>query len=542
MELLTSDRFVLVPAGQHCVACARQRLGDMDDFHLRSPAARRRAIDPFAVNPFLLAFIDAFASDCRIALGRYTAIGVQDLSVHHGDVVDAAHCPHARNDRPVAPPTGAGYRPRPLEGYFAPAPGAPELSNPVTGVLSAHATEDVASLVTAKVSGFMVSHGEHGQYVRAWGGHCESYARSRWVGLIEGIERICCAEPNPADVLDAVPDGVRAIVPADFGLDADAWRIPNMVIGAWTLGRDLASGDPVALPTRTVFYEARIADPVYVQASSSGCAAGGSDAEATLFGLLEIVERDAFLLAWYGDLPLREIEPSSIHDGESRNYLHRLRLVGRTVRFLDATVGVRVPTVIAVCDTESGGVCLGAGSHPDPERALLSALVEVASDFQVIESRAHRRRGELEAMLLDPFAVRGVEDHADLYGLAAARRWLTSWARDAAPAATRTALADLPRDPDAARSVETDLQLVVDAIAGAGFSPLVVDVSSSLSRRYGFSCVKAVVPGLLPIDFGWSDQRALHMSRLREQSEHWMRRNGDADATLHLHERPHPFP
>lgn len=542
VKLLTSDRYVLAPAPHHCTECARKRLGDMDDFQLRSPADRRRSVSAAATNPFLSIFVDAFVPDLTTVDERYTAIGVHDLRVHHGEVVDAAHCPHARASVVVPRERGDGYRPYPLAGYFATAPEAPELCNPVTGVLSAHATDDVASLVTAKVSGFTMSHGEHGPYVRAWGGHCESYARSRWVGLVEGIERICCAEPSPADLWGAVPEGVREIGLDEFGVDAASWRIPHPVVGTWTLGRDLVTGDPVALPTRTVFYEAPIADPVYVQDSSSGCAAGGSDAEATLFGLLEVVERDAFLLAWYGDLPLREIRTDSIRDEESRHYLRRLRLVGRTVRFLDATVGVGIPTVVAVCDTASGGVCLGAGSHPDPERALKSALVEVASDFQVIETRVHQRRDELEDMLRDPAGVRGVEDHADLYGLPGAREWLTTWAHTPTPVSTQVALAELRRDAAAGAGVETDLDLVVEAIAAAGFSPLVVDVGSSLSRRYGFSCVKAVVPGLLPIDFGWSNQRALRMPRLREQSERWLRQHGGAVETFLPHQRPHPFP
>lgn len=514
----------------------------MDDFQLRSASAARRAVAPEAVNPFLPIFVDAFASDLRVRSSRYVAIGIRDLSVHLGEIVDDAHCPHAPLETLARPACGTGYRPRSIEDFFLTEIHVSNLANPITGVLSAQATHDVSSLVTAKVSGFMVSYGEHGQYIRAWGGHCESYARSQWVGFIEGIERICCAQPNSTDVLDAVPDGVRAILPDDFGLDAAAWRVPNPVIGAWTLGRDLLTDEQVALPTRTVFYEAPIADLVYVQDSSSGCAAGGSDSEATLFGLLEIIERDAFLLAWYGDLPLREIEVSSISDGDSLNYVNRLRLVGRTVRFLDATVGVGIPTVIAVCDTESGGVCFGAGSHPDPERALRSALVEVASDFQVIESRLHLRREELEEMLQNPYGVIGVEDHADLYGVPEARSWLAKWAREPAPASARIDLAVLRCDEAAGQSVESDLEIVIEAIASAGFSPLVVDVSSSLSRRYGFSCMKAVVPGLLPIDFGWATQRALHMPRLREQSERWLQQSGMADAKLQIHERPHPFP
>ena len=48
-----------------------------------------------------------------------------------------------------------------------------------------------------------------------------------------------------------------------------------------------------------------------MQASSNGCASGGCLVEAIYFGLMEVVERDAFLLAWYGGLALAEIDPVS---------------------------------------------------------------------------------------------------------------------------------------------------------------------------------------------------------------------------------------
>lgn len=50
-----------------------------------------------------------------------------------------------------------------------------------------------------------------------------------------------------------------------------------------------------------------------------------------------------------------------------------------------------------------------------------------------------------------------------------------------------------------------------------------------------------IVPGLLPIDFGWTKQRALHMPRLRTA----FRRAGWRETDLaesELHRVPHPFP
>jgi ribosomal protein S12 methylthiotransferase accessory factor len=53
--------------------------------------------------------------------------------------------------------------------------------------------------------------------------------------------------------------------------------------------------------------------------------------------------------------------------------------------------------------------------------------------------------------------------------------------------------------------------------------------------------VSVVVPGLLPIDFGWRKQRALHMPRTRTA----FRRAGWRTTDLEpgeLHLVPHPFP
>jgi len=539
MSTMTSARYVLDPAETTCVPCAQARLREADDFQLRSASSSRRQVAADS-HPFLALFVSAFRE--AIAEGEdYLAIDRHDLSVHRGDIVHEPHCIHA--PRPDAAPSAqpGGYRPRAVESYFGEGRRISDLSNPVSGMLSAVVTEDVASLVTAKVSGFTVRHGVHGEYIRAWGGHCDSYARSLRVGLIEGIERVCCASPDPALVICEVPVDARTIEPADFGLAPALWRIPNPVITQWSIGTDLVTGQRAALPTRCVFYEAQISDPVYVQDSSNGCAAGGSADEAQLFGLLEVIERDAFLLAWYADLPLREIDPATVADAESRAYLQRLRLLGRTVRFLDATVGIGIPSVIAVCDTASGGLCFGAGSHPDPERALRSALVEVASDFSVVEEHLRQRRPELDAMLADPSLVRAVEDHADVYGHPQSRDWLTGWATEG-EAVDRVALHELRRHDRAGLCVAEDLRLVVEAVGDAGFAPIAVDVSSSLSRRHDVSCVKVVVPGLLPLDFGWSQQRALHMPRLLDRAGEWLSDHAVYAGPAHIHPHPHPFP
>ena len=78
--------------------------------------------------------------------------------------------------------------------------------------------------------------------------------------------------------------------------------------------------------------------------------------------------------------------------------MSRLALSGVEVVFLDATIGVDIPTVIAVCE-EPGGSHALSWEPSDPERALLSALVEVASDFQVVALHREQRGADIRSYL-----------------------------------------------------------------------------------------------------------------------------------------------
>jgi len=91
-----------------------------------------------------------------------------------------------------------------------------------------------------------------------------------------------------------------------------------------------------------------------------------------------------------------------------------------------------------------------------------------------------------------------------------------------------------------------DVRRCVDAVAAAGFDTVVVDQTASVQRDLGFRTVKVLVPGLVPIDFGWARQRALHLPRVRTA----MRDSGLRHRELHqrelrvdeLNPAPHPFP
>lgn len=509
---------------------AWRRMEDMDEFLLCTGSRAVQKVSDADANPFLLG-VAAEAAQCAVKGG---------LAVHrhHLTSLPVGLFPGCE-ENPYEPDSAeqTSYRARALQDFFAGTVTEEDFVGPVFGELGAAIDIDVKSLVTAKSSGFMIKSSGHGTFVRPWGGHRTVYSEATRLGVLEGIERIGAESPG-ANMLSAVPEGVRIFAPEDFGISPEDWLVPDPQVGAWSLGQSLITGEDVALPTRLVYYYPKgLEESRWVQESSNGCAIGGSDNEALLFGLLEAIERDAFLAAWYAGLPLDEIRPESVTDPDSRAFLNRMSLCGQVVRFFNATIGVDVPTVIAVCTGPNGSSCVGAGSHPDVEKALHSALIEVASDFQVVAQHLREREAELAAMVQDYSRVRVMEDHADMFAHPDARPLLAPWLDSDHHVVD---IDSLDRS-GSGHCVEADLTETVEACKRAGLEPIAVSTQTALADAVGARCWKVVVPGLIPIDFGFDYQRALKMPRLARIAEEFaISRGHEPDFTAHT--VPHPFP
>lgn len=527
-------RHAVLPGSDTCIRCMAEQIAMTDRFFMRT-GRQLIATSPRHDNPFFKGCVEAGG---RLGLAHGISIDRASLQVRSAATV----CRHVRSEKMTT--EAGGYRARTLSSYFHVAP-VERYVSPVHAVIGAEIDFDVTGLVTAKASGFLILYVGDDYYTRPWGGHCGKLSDALYLGVLEGVERLSGEADHDAQVAVQPPANTRLIDLDAFGVPRDCWKIPHPKVGAWVKASVITSGpdgafllgETVMIPERLAYYRAAHDHEPWVQDSSNGCAVGGSDEEAILFGMLEAIERDAFMIAWYGNLDLSPIDPASIHDEESCAYLRRMELCGVDVIFLDATVGVGVPTVIAVCAEPSGATCVGAGAHPDPERALKSALVEIASDFQVVAEHGKDRAAGIEWMLNDFSLVRAMEDHADLFALPQARQYIDHWLH---PIRRHVTLDSLRRAPEAGVSVRDDLAATLHSCRDAGFEPLAVDMRSQIANRMGLACWKVVVPGLIPIDFG-SYQRAVHMPRLAKRVAA-VTGVPASPASFVANPVPHPFP
>jgi ribosomal protein S12 methylthiotransferase accessory factor len=188
-----------------------------------------------------------------------------------------------------------------------------------------------------------------------------------------------------------------------------------------------------------------------------------------------------------------------------------------------------------------GTLCFAAGAGLDPDDAVRAALCEIASYIPTLPERVAQRHDELAAMARDFSKVAELNHHAALFGLPEMARHAQFLLSDR----PKRAMAELYQDWERVRPRTLDLlddvRFCRDRLIAAGFDVIVVDQTCPEQELVGLHNVCVIVPGLIPIDFGWHRQRALHMPRMRTAFRRAGRRTTDlADSELHL--VPHPFP
>ncbi|MEU8403436.1 TOMM precursor leader peptide-binding protein [Nonomuraea sp. NPDC048892] len=490
---------------------------------------------------------------------------LKDLTVRRHPIVADAQCPRcavpAEDSADAARMTLRSRPKRSVDDFRISSahdlePGA--YANPVCGMAGTGAEPSMTSTTTANVKGRIDIPG--GGYVHEtfWAGHSDSYARSTLLGILEAHERIAGTQPRRfSDPVVGTYRNLRssALDPAECGLYTEEFYArsrhytpyhPDLPI-PWVWGYSLRDERPLLVPAAITYYHLIDQTGRFVQECSNGCASGGCLEEAILHALLELVERDAFLIAWYAKPRLREIDPYSSTRIRNRLMMDRLSMYGYDLRLFDASIEFPIPVVIAVAQRRDGGMgtlLFGAGASLDPEEAIASGLYEVASAIPDFPGYTKMRAEELTAKAADFGKVLSLSDHAPLYGLPEMARHAAHLLGDGGRPADLPPVEEVfPGRPDERpRTLDLldDLRFCVQSVVKAGFDVIVVDQTSPEQAEIGLRTASVVIPGLLPIDFGWGRQRALHMTRTRTVLRRAGLRDRDLEAS-ELNRAPHPF-
>jgi thiazole/oxazole-forming peptide maturase SagD family component len=332
--------------------------------------------------------------------------------------------------------------------------------------------------------------------VRVGRGTAPSRPAAERIARAEAAERFGAIDVDPgrlrraaADELDGAvtPDRLHRLSARQYAARADLrpWS-PELRL-LWIEGR---GPDDAArwLPAESVYLGLPDADaPRVTDTTSSGLAAGGTREDAEERALRELIERDAFIWMWTQALSRERIDPAGLPPGVTE-LAAAVQRAGFDVTLVNLTLETK-PVVMAVLGREDR-IHVAAACRDEPADAAAKALDEAAL--------AASLEADTPVPDLRPEDIRSPEDHMRLY-------MRPEWAARAAFLTGSPDVVDL-------RDVAGVDGPAKDALRTLG-DPVIVDLTSP--RTSPFHVVRALVPGLVPLSFGW-DREPLGMTRLAE--------------------------
>lgn len=364
----------------------------------------------------------------------------------------------------------------------------------------------------------------------------------------EAVERYCAAifDINDFPLSPYREADFSCVDPHGFALYSDTqYAQPGFMFAPftedapirWAEMFDLVNGEIIHVPAAMVYvpyhYRQRDGEAPIVQPISTGLSCNTSGAQACIGGLCEVIERDAFTIAWQAAISPPSIDIESLSP-LNRDIVERFQTAHYSVKVYSITQDTLVPTIMSTmtCDSrDAPGLVVAAATALDPETAMRKSLEELAHTGRYLQ---------LIKSTMPPIAP--APDYSNIVDqVSHLRFWCEQENAKLADflnaSEQQIAFDEIPDqstgDPD------HDLRIILQRIAYTGHRALLRDLTTPDVRDLGLTVIRAVIPGFHPLFMG-HNLRALGGTRLWEIPEKLgypgiRRETGDNPL-------PHPFP
>lgn len=366
----------------------------------------------------------------------------------------------------------------------------------------------------------------------------------------ESIERYCPAHFKYEDfVLANYSDlDCEAVHPADFALfsenqyaepDFPFSRLTASTPLRWVSAFSLSQDQPILVPASFV-YIPYYSDPLYEPLShnpiSTGLACGSNLASAICKSILEVIERDAFMIMWQNQLPCSRIDLSTVSDSFNQSILNELKVLPVECQAYRIPSDFEVPVIMVLLRGTSGHLphtAIGISADLDPNKALMLALEEVCLTWTGIKRYSQAKSDYKPAE--DYKNVSTLIHHALAHAVDPALGKSLEFLNSSDP---QISFHDI-------KSINTgdmvnNIQSLVDKLSAKNLNVIVKDLTTVDVDEAGFKVIRAVVPGMQPLDVN-SARRYLGGTRLYQvPCEMGLKSQPLAEEELNPY--PHMFP
>ncbi|VTS29940.1 YcaO-like family protein [Streptococcus pseudoporcinus] len=392
-------------------------------------------------------------------------------------------------------------------------------------------------------------------------GRTDDIADSRAVALFEAIERYAGFMPRGKNtkIIDSYNNlknnfddeviDIKKIILHEDSLSNDSeykndfFRFNYKLEHHWVYGYDLSRKRPILLPETLAYYGMRLKDKSYVKESfvyeiSNGCAVGSSLIESSYYGLMEVIERDAFLTSWYMNRKIKKIILDE--DFMSSNHIVKKEIVKFCefykefyIDIYDITSDTKVPVILVtvtrknVNKTKLNFMC-AAAADVDIFIAIEKALHEVSSIFLGFEEKFEKDYNEIIEKGENLTKVVDMLDHSLIYGYYKNLDKIVFEKQ----VFEKYYISDLVSDYK--KSLNNAYEEILDNLRKIKKDVIVVDQTTEEMKKIGLFCTKTFALGLLPMTFDSKNVR-ISDERVKDIEYH-------DNKKLRLRYIPHPFP
>lgn len=294
------------------------------------------------------------------------------------------------------------------------------------------------------------------------------------------------------------------------------------------------------------------------QATTNGGAGHFVYEKAVLGGLLELIQRDAFLVHWLNSISPKKIDVDSFllnQKSISEEFLGLRQLVNDFKKykidycFLDITSDIAVPSVCCVATTKENGVrmALGASAGFNPERNLLSAATEACS---VIRSVSTKTPVRIDKKTYVPFkdSTLGREKRLSLYTsetMCEEVHFFTASKETVSVSSWAGVQGSIEQNGFSSATLRDDTRLSLAYLkkifnerkkTNSGYEVLVYEIKNKLLSHYNYKVVRVFCDALYSLYLNEHYADPNH-PRLKEFAKN---KNLEKEAKLNIW--PHPFP
>jgi thiazole/oxazole-forming peptide maturase SagD family component len=376
---------------------------------------------------------------------------------------------------------------------------------------------------------FFFNHGS-GQFMNA-SSLKKNPEHSMKLAILEAVERYS-GTCKPDDQIayrgsyNRLIEGEKDIVNLkEFGLENQ-----NNTAVDWIEAFSWRTQKQVLIPEELVYYKHQTRNNLPFIGNSNGNSVGTSLIEAVFFGVLEIIERDAFLNHWYLRRRPKRIDLLSVRSEETIAAINRIQRLGYNLFCFDITTELGIPTIWLFaegCVEHSFATYTTTGISIDAVKALDKALEEMLYAFLT-----YTEFDKITVLALRVFnnKVNVMQDHPLLYALPQMREKFdflfgeTMVEHDFYEIFSDFIPAEI--------NLTEELHHLLRQIGQLYGNVYIADLTPKGFMDYHIRSVKVVIPGLQQLWFG-ADYISISKQRLKNIAKYWGIKNYEINADMH---------